>query len=76
MKYLIASDHAAVGMKTELIEYLKTLNLQVEDLGPNSSDSVDYSDYANKLCEIMKQSDDTLGILICGTGCRYEYRFQ
>jgi ribose 5-phosphate isomerase B len=72
MKYLIASDHAAVGMKSELIEHLKTLDLQVEDLGPKSNESVDYSDYANKLCEQLqnehKDGNDTLGILICGTG--------
>lgn len=68
MKYLIASDHAAVGMKTEIIEYLKTLDLEIEDLGPNDNTSVDYSDYANKLCEQMKNEKDTLGILVCGTG--------
>lgn len=68
MKYLIASDHAAVGMETEIIEYLKTLDLEIEDLGPNDNTSVDYSDYANKLCEQMKNEKDTLGILVCGTG--------
>ncbi len=68
MKYLIASDHAAVGMKDEIIEYLKSIDLKVEDLGPNDSSSVDYSDYANKLCEQLKQESDALGILICGTG--------
>ena len=68
MKYLIASDHAAVEMKEEIIEYLKSLDLKVEDLGPSDSSRVDYSDYANKLCEQLKTETDSLGILICGTG--------
>ena len=68
MKYLIASDHAAVEMKEEIVEYLKSLDVEVEDLGPNDSSRVDYSDYANKLCEQLKTENDALGILICGTG--------
>ena len=72
MKYLIASDHAAVGLKTELIDYLKSLNLDIEDLGCDGSESVDYSDYANTLCQRMqddiKNNKDSLGILVCGTG--------
>lgn len=36
------------------------------DLGPFDESSVDYPDYAKKLCK--KISSDNYGILICGTG--------
>lgn len=38
------------------------------DLGPNSSSSVDYPDYAEKLAYQIKSNPFSRGILICGTG--------
>ena len=38
------------------------------DLGTNSADSVDYPDYAKKVCEEIQKGNSDLGILICGTG--------
>lgn len=71
MKILLASDHAGLEFKNLLKNHLK--NFQVEDLGPHSSDSVDYTDFAEKLCkQIQSQSaseaPSTFGILICGSG--------
>jgi len=68
VKYVIASDHAAIEMKSEIIEYIKELNLDIEDLGPFNKDRVDYPDYADKVCEKVQSDENTLGILICGTG--------
>ncbi|MBC7753913.1 MAG: ribose 5-phosphate isomerase B [Moraxellaceae bacterium] len=60
----IACDHAGFDLK-ELV--LKSFP-QLIDLGTKSSDSVDYPDYANRVCEKMKSDPDSLGILICGSG--------
>ena len=67
MKYYIASDHAGFGLKEEIKEYLKNFG-DVQDLGCYSADRVDYPDYANKLCQQLKDEPSAKGILICGTG--------
>lgn len=65
----IASDHAGFELKEKLFRALKlNKNLKVSDLGPNSTDSVDYPDFASKLCSAMKAEPNSTGILICGSG--------
>lgn len=70
MKILIASDHAGFEMKKLLKEFLNSEKYQVEDLGTNSNESVDYPDYAQKLCKklLSAKKGEYVGILICGTG--------
>jgi ribose 5-phosphate isomerase B len=44
-------------------------NLPWKDLGPGSTDSVDYPDFAAALCEQLKpEIGESLGVLICGSG--------
>jgi ribose 5-phosphate isomerase B len=63
----IASDHAGLDMKQHLIGRFPFLPWK--DLGPNSSESVDYPDFAQKLClELQPHLSDGCGILICGSG--------
>jgi ribose 5-phosphate isomerase B len=38
------------------------------DLGADSTDSVDYPDYASKLAAVIKDCRATHGVLICGSG--------
>lgn len=69
MKILIAADHAGVDLKTSLVKYLNSQGFSVEDYGPFDKSSVDFPDFANKVCEKMKPDDqETLGILVCGSG--------
>ena len=63
-KIFIASDHAGYEMKTALKDYFSSFI----DLGTNSIDSVDYPDFAHKLTNEVLNNDESLGILICGTG--------
>ena len=44
---LIASDHAGFELKEKLIEQMPKNTF--EDLGTDSKESVDYTDYANEL---------------------------
>lgn len=68
MKIAIAADHGGFEIKDSMVEYIKSLGNEVLDLGTNSADSVDYPDYAKKVCEEIQKGNSDLGILICGTG--------
>jgi len=67
-KIIIASDHGAVALKSEIISFLKTRNCEIKDMGVNSDDPVDYPDIAVTACEEFKKGGYDFGILLCGTG--------
>jgi ribose 5-phosphate isomerase B len=67
-KIIIASDHGAITLKSEIISFLKTKNYEMNDMGVNSDDSVDYPDIAVAACEEFKKGGYDFGILLCGTG--------
>ena len=62
MKIFIASDHAAISMKSSIADYVIELGYEVIDLGPETSDSVDYPDYAHKLCQTLLSENENLQI--------------
>ena len=64
----LASDHAAYDMRLEIKSFLDKEGYTTLDLGPFNKDSVDYTDYANALCEKVLSSNENRGILLCGTG--------
>jgi len=69
MKFYIATDHAGFELKNYTVELLEQKGHEVVDLGPHSSDRVDYPDYAIKLCKALLADDGAAeGILICGSG--------
>ena len=68
MKIGICSDHRGVYLKSSLIEYLDHAGYGVEDYGTDTSESVDFPDYAFKLGNGIKNEEVDLGIAICGTG--------
>ncbi|NIQ00962.1 MAG: ribose 5-phosphate isomerase B [Nitrospinaceae bacterium] len=67
-KIAIASDHAGYDLKESIIAFLLHSGWQVEDLGPENSDSVDYPDYGIKLAKWVAETKVDRGIVICGTG--------
>ena len=66
-KIAIASDHAGFELKQSLIESLSS-DLEIEDLGTDSSESCDFPDYAMKVSNFVLDNEGTKGVLICGTG--------
>ena len=68
MKIAIACDHAAPALKAKVAEHLVKKGIEVIDFGTNSSDAVDYPDYAQKAAEAVAAGKADIGILICGTG--------
>lgn len=68
MKVFVASDHRGVLLKGEVINYLKENDIEALEIGLNNSELDDYPDFAFKLCKLVNENDDSLGILICGNG--------
>ena len=68
MKIAIASDHRGFQMKSRLQQTIEGLGFEVDDLGPESGDSVDYPDYAARVAASVASGEHDRGILICGTG--------
>jgi len=68
MRIAIASDHAAVDLKTTLREWLIDEGHEVADLGPDSHDSVDYPDFGYKLASVVADGTAERGVALCGSG--------
>ena len=64
-KIFIASDHAGFDLKKQI---LNTVKENLIDLGANTEESVDYPDYAKKLVSKIRTTENSKGILICGSG--------
>jgi len=69
----IASDHAGVELKERLKRELVALGYSPLDMGTNSTDSVDYPDFAHPLAEKVEHGEVQRGVLLCGTGLGMSY---
>ncbi len=67
-KLAIASDHAGYELKESVLSHLRDKGVEVEDFGPNNTDSVDYPDYGIPLAKAILGNQVERGIVICGTG--------
>ncbi len=67
MRIAIGSDHAGYNLKKYILNKLGD-KYEFLDVGTDSSESVDYPDYASRVAEAILKGDAELGILICGTG--------
>lgn len=70
MTIFIGADHRGYHLKDNIIEYLQSKNIRVEDLGNYEHDPEDdFPIYANKVAEaVLQNPNDYLGIVICGSG--------
>lgn len=64
----IVSDHAAFDLKTALAQHLRSGGHEVVDLGPPSSDSVDYPLFGYKLADAIASGAADIGVALCGSG--------
>ncbi len=67
-KIYISSDHAGYQLKEEIKKkFIK--KFKFEDLGTHEAKiSVNYPDYAHKLCKKVSNNIKNTGILVCGSG--------
>lgn len=68
MKIAVASDHRGYLIKGKILALIQDRNHHGIDMGTDSSDSVDYPDFAAKVALAVSQGSAERGILICGTG--------
>jgi len=85
MKIYLGADHAGVETKSEVVKallnpnWLPEIKREVHDMGPQSTESVDFPDYADLVCKkihgfslVQDNSNQStpaeIGILICGSG--------
>lgn len=68
MKIVIANDHAGVELKNDIKKYLEEKGHEVINIGTDTNDSVDYSDYGYNAAKMVANKEVDCGVLICGTG--------
>ena len=64
----LASDHAAVDLKAQLTDWLRSEGYAITDLGPHDATAVDYPDYGGRLAEFIAGNQADRGIALCGSG--------
>ena len=65
---VVAADHGGFELKDHLVDLLRERGRQVEDLGTNGPDSVDYPDFAALVASRVQAGEADFGVLVCSTG--------
>jgi ribose 5-phosphate isomerase B len=78
LKVVASSDHAGFKLRKILVKGLRERGVEVEDLGPDTPDPIDYPDEAAKVAREVSVSAhagaraagsaDVRGLLVCGSG--------
>lgn len=68
MKIYIATDHRGVEIEKQIVSSLKSNNYEVIQSNIEHSDVDDYPDFAFEVSNNVANDNDSIGILICGTG--------
>ena len=63
----IGCDHGGYELKETIKSYLTSNNIEFIDFGCEGQ-SVNYPDYADKVCRAIQSGQCYRGILVCGTG--------
>lgn len=64
----VGADHGGFPFKEELKIHLAELGHRVRDFGTDSTDAVDYPDFAHAVARAVSDSECDLGIIIDGAG--------
>ena len=65
---VLGADHNGIELKKIIKEYLLEKKFNPIDIGPFTTNKVDYNDYASQTAQIVANGDTQYGILICGSG--------
>ena len=69
MKIAIGNDHAAIGLKKDILAHLQSkAGIEVTDLGVQENESADYPKQAEIVASKVVSGEYDKGILLCGTG--------
>ena len=68
MKIAIGSDHGGYLLKQDVLVWLEEHDIDFEDYGCYSRESVDYPIYGEKVARAVAAGEADFGIVICTTG--------
>ena len=68
MKVSIGSDHGGVHIYEALVDFLTEMNHEVLNHGTQTTEAVDYPDFAKPVAEDVANGRADYGVLICKTG--------
>jgi ribose 5-phosphate isomerase B len=68
VKIAVGGDHAGFSLKERVREYLLSKGYEVEDHGTDSTESVDYPDFAERVANRVAAKAVNFGVVVCGTG--------
>lgn len=67
MKVAVAADHAGFPLKQTVIEAVRAAGHEAIDLGTNTTEAVDYPDFAEKVGQALLEGQAERGIMLCGS---------
>jgi ribose 5-phosphate isomerase B len=68
VKVAVACDHAGFPLKQTVMDVVSKAGHEVIDLGTDSTDCVDYPDFAEKAGRAIQRKEADRAIVICGSG--------
>jgi ribose 5-phosphate isomerase B len=68
MRIVIGSDHAGFPLKATIVEFVKSLGHEVQDVGSHDPNPVDFPDIAKAVTGAITSGKADRGLMVCGTG--------
>ena len=68
MRVAVACDHGGFPLKAALIKVIRDLGHETLDLGTNSEERIDYTDFAWKAGQAVLDGQVERAVVICGSG--------
>jgi ribose 5-phosphate isomerase B len=68
MKVVVGFDHAGFPLKQTVLDAVRKAGHEPIDVGTDSTDPVDFPDYAEKVGRAIQTGEAERGILCCGSG--------
>lgn len=68
MKIAVGFDHAGFPLKETILKAVREAGHEAIDMGTNSTEPVDYPDFAEKIGRAIQSGEAERGILVCGSG--------
>lgn len=68
MRVAASADHAGFGLKQHLVSWLRAQGHEVLDLGTDSTEPVDYPDFAEAVGRAVLDGLADRGLVVCGSG--------
>jgi ribose 5-phosphate isomerase B len=68
IRFAAGADHAGYVLKDLLVAHLRRHGHEIDDLGTDSPDRVDYPDYGAAVGRAVAEGRAEFGLLVCGSG--------